>query len=156
MIEKIAIAILAATFSGLLTWSVALRRHRTNHWWNIKLDVYVSTLNCLHQLKKICLELLDDNNQTEKERFKDLILDFRKHKYELEKYKDLGYLLLSENAEEVLIDLIVNLEVSSKENQIVTDDHETDIEIYEADENLINIDKCISLFKDISKDDLQV
>lgn len=81
---------------------------------------------------------------------------FNNRKHDLHKHRDLGYLLISEEAEEYLLWLMVNLERSSDGHKIAISGLETDIEVCEADENLMHIDKCISLFKDAAKDDLQL
>ncbi|GHB80222.1 hypothetical protein GCM10008107_32010 [Psychrosphaera saromensis] len=156
MAEKILIAFIASVFSAFVAWSIALRRHRKTQFWNKKLEVYTSTLSCLHELKKVSHQILDDTTKKSSEEVAALIKNFNNQKHDLHKYRDLGYLLISDEAEESLVWLIVNLEVSADSHQIVTSDLETDIEVYEADENLLNIDKCISLFKDAAKDDLQV
>ena len=51
---------------------------------------------------------------------------------------------------------MVNLERSSDYYKIAISGLETDIEVYETDENLMHIDKCISLFRDAAQDDLQL
>lgn len=156
MAEKLLIAFIASTFSAFVAWSIALRKHRNIQFWNKKLDVYMSTLSCLHELKKLCHQLLDDTTKRNSEEISALVKAFNDQKHDLHKYRDLGYLLISDEAEESLVWLIVNLEVSAGSHKIVTCDLEADIEVYEADENLMHIEKCISLFKDAAKNDLQV
>lgn len=63
MAEKLLIAFIASPFSAFVAWSIVLRKHRKTQFWNKKLDVYTSTLSGLHELKKVCHQLLDDTNK---------------------------------------------------------------------------------------------
>jgi hypothetical protein len=54
---KIGIGILIASFSSYLTLQIALRRFRTEKWWERKVEAYSSLLNTLHKAK-----LFSDSN----------------------------------------------------------------------------------------------
>lgn len=119
--QTLTTAIVVAIPTSLISASLAIRRYRTERWWDKKADCYVDTVNAMDNIIRFCDiyldEALDGKVPTDITR-KELADRFHKGKRLLQTQTNIGHLLMSEDAYKDLLSLDLALSQAEREEDI--------------------------------------
>jgi len=131
-----------------LTVRWSLRRFYTEKWWERKADTYSKVIECLHYLKRMPSEKLDDEMHVKKlseERKEELWVAYQKARDELNKIIDAGSFLMSEEA-------VATLEAMQKKVQ-ESNNAESFFEHLEGE--WVALNNCLKEMRRIARADLK-
>ena len=107
-IQTLVTAIVVAVPTSLLSVYLALRKYRTEKWWDKKAECYLETVNSMNDIIRFCdsylAEELDGKEITDSIR-DELERKFHSGKLTLETQTNIGRLLMSEDAYKDLLSL---------------------------------------------------
>jgi hypothetical protein len=113
IIGEIVVGVLVGSFSAFVSTQLALRRYRSERWWDKKYDAYLVVLNSLHSLLQnidaYSRELERDTSATT-EQAAERAIRYKNSIEEIERHITLGTFLLRDDAVEALNQLKSGLE----------------------------------------------
>jgi hypothetical protein len=120
-IQTLVTAIVVAVPTSLLSVYLALRKYRTEKWWDKKVECYMETVNSMNDIIRFCdsylAKELDGKEITDSIR-DELEIKFHNGKLMLETQTNIGRLLMSEDAYKNLLSLDRALSKAEREEDI--------------------------------------
>lgn len=120
-IQTLVTAIVVAVPTSFLSVYLALRKYRTEKWWERKAECYIETVNSMNDIIRFCdgylAEELNGKGVTDAIR-DDLEKNFHSGKMLLETQTNIGRLLMSEDAYKDLLSLDLALSKAEGEEDI--------------------------------------
>lgn len=114
-------AIVVSIITSMLSVHLAMRKYRTEKWWDRKAECYIETVNSMNDIIRFCdsyLAELDGAEITASTR-EELEKKFHSGKMLLETQTNIGRLLISEGAYKDLLSLDRALSKAEREEDII-------------------------------------
>jgi hypothetical protein len=146
--ENLAVGVVVALVSAWLTVFLALRRFYSEKWWERKWEAYSGLLDALHHIKNYDdhYSAFEERNAELPEKAKILLTEkLQNSMAEVRKQRDVGSLVISEQAVKAIDDLLGEFETSTHS--------EIWYEVIEL--HLAATNKCIRSVCEIAKKDLK-
>ncbi len=147
-------SLIVAVVTAVVTVKLALRRLRSERWWERKANAYSSIIESLHVMKRAKVRWLENPDRTkDKERERELLQQYRKAQDEVNKAVDMSSFLLSGEAAEVLRQFKIEFE-NAEEDALVDGQH---LDNYgRVSGELSAIEHCIEKLPGIARKDLEI
>jgi len=156
IIRDLVIGVVIAVVSASVTVYFAIRKFRTEKWWERKVDIYISIIEALHHVKRGTQDSLNacqEPRKVNEEHQKQLTEKYYASWDEIHKAVDTGSFFLCRQARTVLDALIVELRKADDDAGL----HRTDFNVYDAySTRLEAINRCLEALPPIAKKDLSV
>jgi len=121
-VQTLVTAILVAVLTSLLSVHLALKKYRTEKWWEKKLECYIDTIHAMNEIINFCDGLIAeelDGEDIPKKRIENLRKGFHKGRLFLDTQLNIGHLLMSEEAHKELLLLDVAFNRAEKESDFM-------------------------------------
>lgn len=139
---------ITALLAAIVTVRLSLKKFYTEKWWERKADTYSKVIECLHYLKRMPSEKLDEEMLAKKlsdERKQELWEAYKKARDELNKIIDAGSFLMSDKAVAVLE--IMQKKIQESDNAQSYFEH--------LDGEFAALDSCLKEMRQIARTDLK-
>jgi len=148
-IPTLVTATVIAIFTSFISVNIALRKYKSEKWWDIKTTCYISIIEALNNIIIYC-DLWIDENLDGKPVCQDTLnkynTEFKNSKLLLDKQMNIGKLLLSDQTYKILLDLV---------NSLSKSDDMTDITQSIASIRC-EVEECLHLLIPYAKKDLKI
>ena len=148
-IQTLVTAIIVAIPTSILSVYLALKKYRSEKWWEKKLECYLNTINAMNDIIRFCDDTLAEKLDIESmsdDRKKEMKNEFHKGKIVLQTQTNIGPLLISEEAYKSLRSLDSKLSSTEREDDFIKKIAGIRLEI----------DDCLIAIVQHAKDDLGV
>ncbi len=147
-IQTLTTSILVAVLTSFLSVHLALRRYRTENWWERKAECYIDSVNVMNDIIRFCDNTLAelDGLTISNEEKEELKRKFHKGKLLLETQTNIGHLLVSKKAHADLLALDRAMSSADREENIMQQIAGIRVET----------ENCLHVFIPHAKEDLNV
>ena len=149
LLENLFAGITIAVVTSIITVWLAFKRFRSERWWDRKADAYSAIIESLHHMKRYCeknIDVLESHRDMSDEERTDLYTKFKEGVKKIEKAKDIGCFIISNEAVKQL-DLLLQGLYSAEGAR----------DFYEYLERQLSvINNCLNSICEIAKSDLKV